>query len=96
MISNLIGRWKSDPDDIVTQQYYGDVILDFRENGELIYTIIENDKEQKILMVYETDGDILITDQISHPQKMKTEFRLNDRSLELIYEGIKSRYIRIF
>jgi len=92
MSNDLIGIWKTDPNDIVTQQSYGNVIMDFRANGELIYTVIENDKEQKIFMTYEVKGSSLVTDQISFPQKVVTDFVLTGQSLELNIDGLKSKY----
>jgi hypothetical protein len=41
MANNLIGVWKSDPDDVTTQQLYGNVTMDFRENGDLIYIVTD-------------------------------------------------------
>jgi len=46
MFNDLTGVWKTDPKDIATREAYGNVVMDFRESGELIYTIIEEDKEQ--------------------------------------------------
>lgn len=95
MSDNLIGIWQADPNDVVTQQLYGNVTLDFRSNGELIYTIKEEDKEQKIFMIYEVKGKFLITDQPSSPQKEITEYYLTDEFLELNFNGAKSKYIRV-
>jgi len=95
--NNLIGTWKSDPNDVITQENYGNVMMEFRGNGELIYTIIEKNKEQKMLMTYEINGSYLITDQSSFPQRVETEFVLDVETgrLELIFDGITSKYIKI-
>jgi len=77
------GLWKSDPNDIITQQHYGDVILEFKNNNQLIYTIHEEDKEQKTFMTYEVQGNFLITDQPSLPQKEQTEFSFNEKETVL-------------
>jgi len=95
-ISNdLTGVWKTDPNDIITQQLYGDVIMDFRDNGELVYTIIEDGREQMIFMTYEVSGGVLITNQPSLPQKEITDFILIGQRLELNFNGTKSKYIKV-
>jgi hypothetical protein len=95
MLNNLIGVWRTDPTDIVMRQAYGDVTIEFFNNGELVYTINESDREQKVLMSFEIKGNLLITDQPSLPQKEITEFELLGQTLELNFEGTKSRYIKI-
>jgi hypothetical protein len=95
MSSNLIGVWKTDPDDAVTQRTYGDVTMEFRRNGELIYTITEGNKSREIFMTYEVRGNYLVTDQPSQPQKEITAFSQTDDTLELNFDGIISRYIKV-
>ena len=69
MCKEIIGTWRLDPNDLRSQQMYGNVSFEFKKNGELIYTIHINNKEQKILMNYEIKGNLLITDQPSNPHK---------------------------
>jgi hypothetical protein len=95
MLNNLIGIWKTDPEDIVTQRLYGNVIIEFRDNGELIYTISENGREQKIFMTFEVKGNTLITDQPSSPAKEITNFILKEQRLELNLDGVTSKYIKV-
>jgi hypothetical protein len=95
MHNELIGTWKSDATDAATMETFGNVTMEFRNNGELVYSVFEGGKEQRILMTYEVDGNTLITDQPNSPQKEKTEFLLIGDRLELNYEGAKSKYIRI-
>ncbi len=95
MSNNLTGIWITDPNDTVTQQLYGDVILEFREKGELVYKIIENGKEQVIFMTYEVSNGVLLTNQPSLPQREMTDFVLSGQRLELNFNGAKSKYIKI-
>jgi hypothetical protein len=95
MQNDLIGIWKTDPKDSFTQQQYGEVTIEFRENGELIYTIQENDKEQIIFLVYEVIDHFIMTDQPSSPNKELTEFILSEQGLELIYDGKPAKYLRV-
>lgn len=46
-------------------------------------------------MDYEIKGHLLITNQPSMPQKEVTEFYIEGDFLELNFEGVKSRYIRV-
>ncbi|MDB5009203.1 MAG: hypothetical protein JWP45_3596 [Mucilaginibacter sp.] len=92
--SSLIGQWKSNPNDSLTTKYYGNVVMDFKQNGELIYKINSNKKYQIICMIYEIRDNKLITDQPSHKKEISTRFIIKDNILELYYDGIKSTYIR--
>jgi hypothetical protein len=95
--SFLIGTWKSDPNDETTQRSFGNVTLEIRKNGELIYTIEEDNKLQIMNLIYEIRGNILISDQPSKPQKEETTFRLSsdNKRLELVQNGVTSRYIKV-
>ncbi len=90
----LIGIWVSDPEDINNINEYGYVTMEFTEDGKLQYAIEQQDKQQKIFMVYNVEGDILITDQPSHPREEKTKFEINDSNLTLYFGGRKSKYIK--
>jgi hypothetical protein len=93
--NELIGMWTADPNDYETQQLYGSgASIEFRASGELVYTIIENGRQQEMLMTYEIIGNHLITDQPSMPNKEVTVFSLLEDRLELDYEGAKSIFIR--
>ncbi len=96
MNKELIGIWRSDPDDIVTQREYGDIEMEFKENGELIYSIVGSGKAQKIFMTYFIKGNKLITDQISSPSKQETICHFNNGKLELTFNSLKTVYIRKF
>ncbi|RFS26228.1 hypothetical protein DVR12_00100 [Chitinophaga silvatica] len=95
MQNKLIGIWENDPADRTSIEVYGNVRMEFKNNGELIYSIIENEREQKMLLRYIIDGNTLITDQPSHPEKMRSEFSIDDDILELTFDGIRSRYLRV-
>jgi hypothetical protein len=96
MYKEILGTWKLDPSEIKSQQMYGNVSIEFKSTGELIYTVHLKDKEQKMFMTYEVKGNLLVTDQPSMPQSEQTEFRiLSDGKLELSFGGIKSKYIKV-
>ena len=93
-MNELVGVWKTDPTDNATLEIYGEVTMEFTNDGRLIYTIHEEDREQIILMTYSIEGNRLITDQPSAPSKEETIFRLDRDELELDYGGVIARYVR--
>ena len=80
MGNSLVGKWRIDPDDNVGIELYGNVIMDFKPNGDYIYSIFEGNTEKRLLLKYKINGNVLITDQPSHEKteetffKFKTEF----------------------
>jgi hypothetical protein len=72
----IIGKWRSDPDDPEAIRMYGDVSLDFSRNGALTYTIHTEGRRQIMLMTYRIDRDALITDQPSDPKEERTRFEI--------------------
>ncbi|CAN5907969.1 hypothetical protein BH11GEM2_BH11GEM2_34990 [soil metagenome] len=96
MITQLIGKWKTDPDDPSAQANYGQVTQTFHEDGRLIYIIHSPQKDQVMRLVYRVDGDVLITDQPSAPSEHRTTFSFDNRGrLILEDEGERSRFIRV-
>ncbi len=90
----LIGVWVSDPKDTDNIDEYGCITMEFTKDGKLQYTIEQRDKKQKIFIIYKIEGNILITDQPSHPREEKTKFEVKDNNLTLYFRGRKSKYIR--
>lgn len=96
MYKELLGTWKLDPSDIKSQQMYGNISIEFKSTGELIYTVHLKDKEQKMFMTYEVKGGLLVTDQPSNPNKEETEFKiLPNGKLELSFGGVASLYVKV-
>jgi len=94
MCNKLLGVWKADPDDKTTSELYGNVVMEFKNSGDLIYIISEANMEKRIFLKYEIVNDILITDQPSFPNRQETKFTLDDSTLELYFDNVKSRYIK--
>lgn len=93
----IIGNWVLDPSDVKSFHTYGDISIEFKNNGELIYKIHSKGKDEIINMTYEIKEDVLITDQQSFPHKEETEFKITfEDKLELFFSGVKSIYIRKF
>jgi len=92
--NNLIGLWVADPESMAEGEM-DNSSLEFCEDGNLIYTIHETESDQKALLVYEVNGDVLVTDQPSAPQREETKFFFNsDGKLVLDYDGSWSVYVR--
>lgn len=95
-MKQLIGKWRSDPDDPLTQANYGQVTQTFYEDGRLIYIIHSEEKDQVSRLIYRIDGDELVTDQPSAPAEHRTKFSFDDRGrLILEDEGEHSRFVRM-
>jgi hypothetical protein len=91
----LIGKWISDPKDSVTQKMYGNVEMDFQDNGDLVYIISTEKKDQIIRLKYWINGNSIISDQLSHPSRKETTFEITkDRKLHLTFENDKSVFVR--
>ena len=86
---SLLGKWSSEPgsDEVTT--------LEFKEDGQLEYTIYSTDKDQKIFLTYRVENNTLVTDQPSHPREERTPFTFTeDGKLALIYGDQRSLHIR--
>lgn len=91
-MKNLLGLWmidpKSTPEQIVT--------LEFKDNGQLIYTVIGDQKDEVILLTYRVENDTIVTDQPSAPKIEKTKFSFTpEGKLLLVYGNISSLYVRV-
>lgn len=72
----LLGTWISDPEDIESIRKFGNVKLHFTEDGQLIYSLLSEQKKQKMFLTYRVENNILITDQPSAPRKKKLTSKL--------------------
>jgi hypothetical protein len=91
----LVGLWRTDPADVKSIKVFGNVKMEFTENGKLIYWIEDNNKLQQLNMIYQVNGNLLITDQPSAPSREETIFEiLPDGRLKLFMNGIESFYIK--
>jgi hypothetical protein len=70
----LIGTWRTDPNDQWSLREYGDVSLRFEKDGTLFYTVHLPIKAQIMRLTYRVDGNRLVTDQPSSPREERTEF----------------------
>jgi hypothetical protein len=92
----IVGKWRSDPDDPEAVRLYGDVSLDFSRNGALTYTIHAEGKRQIMLLTYRIDGDVLVTDQPSDPKEERTRFKITSAGkLILEQEHRPATYVRV-
>jgi hypothetical protein len=92
----LVGKWRSDPEDPEGISEFGEVSLEFSPNAGLTYTVHGEEKRQIILLTYRVEGDVLITDQPSHPKEERTRFKITPGGkLILLHEHRPSAYVRI-
>lgn len=94
--SALIGEWKLVRSEGSAHVGVEGVTIVFTDDGKLIYTIHESDKKQIINLIYHVSGNVLLTDQPSHPKVERTtfDFELNGQ-LVLNYSGGKTWFERI-
>ncbi len=91
----LLGKWKSDPDDAQGYDKYGDVSLEFLDSGELVYTMEDPHRQSTILMQFRVEGDEIVTTQQANPREERTKYRIaDDGRLSLTFGGIETCYIR--
>jgi hypothetical protein len=68
---------------------------DFREDGQLIYSVLSGTRWEIKRLVYEVDGDVLVIDRASFPRKERTRFAFGpDGTLMLELSGQRSWYKR--
>jgi len=95
MEEQLLGKWVSDPEDKEGRREFGTVTLEFRENGELTYSIRGHEKEQRIFLTYAVEDGMIVTDQPSQPHQERTAYSLtSDGRLTLWFGGQRSVYVR--
>lgn len=96
MKNKLIGLWKIDPADTDARLELGEVMIEFKEGGNLVYIIKNEDKDEIILLNYKIKENCLITNQPSMPKEERTVFELDDEGgLVLEYGGKKYRYTKV-
>jgi hypothetical protein len=93
--NSLIGSWRIDPTDLAAIETFGNVSIEFDDIGNLNYIINLDAKLQVIIMTYRVDGNVIVSNQPSHPDPQRTEFELSsDGVLVLCFDGQPSRFRR--
>ena len=64
----LLGAWIVDLSDVRARTDLGDVMMEFKSDGQLIYVIRSDRTDQVISLRYQLDGDTLVTNQPSAPK----------------------------
>jgi hypothetical protein len=95
-MTQLIGKWTTDPEDPSTQATFGRVTQIFHEDGRLTYIIHLPETDQVMRLVYAVDGDELVTDQPSAPAEHRTKFKFDERGRLILEDaGERSRFVRV-
>lgn len=69
--------------------------MEFTKSGDLIYTIVEGSKKELIPLKYRVEGNLIITDQPSHPGEQESQIELTGNKLTIHFGELASRYIKI-
>ena len=91
---SLVGAWLVDQTDARALTDLGNVLLEFSEDGGLLYTIRGQEKDQIIMLRYKVEGSTIVTDQPSEPRTERTQFSLANDMLTLAYGGVPHRFVR--
>jgi hypothetical protein len=93
---SLVGMWSLDPSDTEALAQLGDVVLEFRPDGWLTYTVRGRDSDQLIKLRYSIQGSTIVTDQESAPRMERTRFEVSDEGvLSLDLDGVPCRFLRM-
>lgn len=93
--TEFLGTWETDALDRESLRKFGRVTLEIKVNGRLIYTIHEQNKEQKIFLKYGTENGTLVTDQPSTPREERTPYSITpDGKLVLTHGNFTITCIR--
>ena len=91
----MVGAWVVDSADTRARAELGEVLLEFGESGDLLYTIREPGGDQIIKLRYEIDGSMIVTDQPSAPNVERTAYSISDNGvLTLAFGGVPYRFVR--
>jgi hypothetical protein len=91
----LLGEWISDPADQVSMRQYGSVSINFRPDGELVYSVFLSGRAQQTVLHYRVERNTIVTNQPSAPAEEETAFdQLPDGKLRLAFAGRTSTYVR--
>jgi hypothetical protein len=86
--STIVGKWMGR----VNGESVG---MEFLDDGRLAYVVLSPDgKSQVMRMLYRVDGDVLVTDQPSHPREERSKFRIDGEELIISFGGDESRFRR--
>jgi hypothetical protein len=92
----LIGEWISDPADSESIRKYGEVSMNFKDDGQLIYRIHSPGETDIMLLRYRVQDGWLITNQPSAPREERTAFSIApDGKLILVYRDSTYHLIRV-
>ncbi|MDL2269303.1 hypothetical protein LJC71_05430 [Desulfosarcina sp. OttesenSCG-928-A07] len=86
----LLGKWRSAQDSLE------DLTLEFKESGQLQYTIHGKDQDHKIFLSYRIENNALITDPPPSSSEAHTLFGFSEEgNLILTYGDQVEAYIRV-
>jgi hypothetical protein len=93
---NLVGLWEIDKADRQALAAVGDVVLDFGDDGVLVYAVRGEDSAQIFDLRYHVEGNVVVTDQPSAPRVERTAFAFaDDGSLTLAFGDVPCRFLRL-
>lgn len=90
----LLGRWRLMRAD-AELDLAPDTLMDFREGGELLYTLTVQGSEFEIPLVYRVEGDVLLTENPAAPHTTSAKFALGaGQVLVFDFAGPRAFFVR--
>jgi len=93
--TRILGRWKAAPSPDSRPNPYGQVGLEFRPDGQLLYSARAGGVLQQVLLVFHLEEGFVVTDQPSAPKVVRTRYAFSpEGGLMLAFGGKESWYVR--
>lgn len=90
-LTSLLGRWES-----INLNSGEKISMEFKDNGELVYTIHLPEKDQIMNLVFRVEGKTIVSNQPSHPREEITQFIFEgDKQLILERDGEETRFFKV-
>jgi hypothetical protein len=95
-LNELLGTWKSDPQDEESLRSFGKVTLNFGSDGSLLYTVHQAEKDHVMRLTFRVDSGFIVTNQPSHPHSERTAYELtSDGKLVLTFGALRTWYTKV-
>ncbi len=83
---DLVGAWVIDPSDEAGRKAFGRLAATFTEEGDLVYSTIEDFGIARMLETWKLEGDQLVTEQLSRPEDVRTPVSLDAQGRLLLQD----------
>lgn len=82
--ADLIGSWTLDPADEAGHQAFGRMAATFTEEGDLVYSTLQDFGVARMLETWKLEGGELVTEQLSSPREVRTPISIDEKGRLLL------------